>query len=411
MLDARAATQSGQGFDGQQSGSTERLRILMVCPTPWRDDFGLPKVQMQLADELRLRGHTVQKFSLEDAAAHQPHRLLADLTPWFATAVHRHVRENAAKYDVIDAHQGTVRAPKSTLGFHGSIVIRSAGLHHFYAAFHSWADPHRRPGAWHWVGRRREAVAREIGRHNAERSFDIADRIIVHNQAELDFLSLNPDWLPKARMVPAPISEGAFTNLSAVAGSPSREDVRGPAVSVVGTWDARKGSRDWPRLASLLVSASPSVELRFLGTSVSKQDAPAVERALWVPRYRPDQLPDFLRGTQVGAFPSYLEGWPIAVVEQLAAGIPVIAYDIPGPRDILQPVDPFLLVRLGDVEGMSQRIVDLLSASPSRLVTLRARCVARAEQLTWSKWVDPMLTYYGEVAPVVQKDASPNSSS
>lgn len=100
----------------------------------------------------------------------------------------------------------------------------------------------------------------------------------------------------------------------------------------------------------------------------------------------------------MGAFPSYLEGWPIAVVEQLAAGIPVVAYDVPGPRDILEPVEPALLVRPGDTSGMAGRIVQTLSMDRAEAIDLRNRCVARAKELTWDRWADAMVTYYAEAA-------------
>ena len=39
-------------------------------------------------------------------------------------------------------------------------------------------------------------------------------------------------------------------------------------------------------------------------------------------RYQPDALPQLLSDCTVAAFPSYVEGFGLAVVEQLAAGIP-----------------------------------------------------------------------------------------
>ena len=52
----------------------------------------------------------------------------------------------------------------------------------------------------------------------------------------------------------------------------------------------------------------------------------------------------------VGAFPSYVEGFGLAVLEQLAAGLPTVAYNLPGPRDILKSTLPDLLVPCGDAE-------------------------------------------------------------
>lgn len=380
------------------------LRVLMVCPSQWRDDQGLPKVQMELTEELRRRGHVVEKFSPEDASAkYGLRRRVADVIPWFPSMVQRHLRERGGMYDVVDAHQGTITRPKEALGFSGGVVVRSAGLYYFYSAFNRWTDPHKRAGLRHWVGRRREVIARGVATHAVERSFDFADRIIIHNRAELDFLRSNPTWAAKTRMVPAPISKEAFEALSQSRRPSSCDNGARPVVTVVGTWDPRKGSRDWPQLARLLADAVPDVELRFLGTSLEKGEAVGAEalgEPVWVSRYGSRDLCELLYAGRAGAFPSYLEGSPIGIVEQLAAGIPVVAYDVPGPRDILQAVDPRLLVPPGDVVGMARRIVDVLALHRAEALHLRSRCLARAKELTWASWADTMVSYYAEAMDI-----------
>ena len=373
----------------------------MICPMPWRTDLGGPRVQLELADELRAIGHHVDKFSWEDARSDRRlPRPSSGPLGWFSAKAQRRIRESAGEYDVIDAHQGTVTTSKASLGFGGSMVIRSVGLHHRYAHFLRRADPHRAPGPRHWLGRRREAMMLFAERRAVERSFDAADRIIVPNRAEFDFLQLDPRWGSKARIVPLPISSAEFSALSDVWRSVNGQP-RLPVVSFVGSWHARKGSGDWPRLAKLISEGLPGTHLRFLGTGITADDVRASLGAFasgseCVPHFHPTELPGLLRGVRVGACPSYIEGYGIAVVEQLAAGIPVVAYDVPGPRDILGPMDPSLLVRPGDVEAMARRIITLLAADPAGLAALRDRCVARAAQLTWRHWVDTALSYYRE---------------
>jgi glycosyltransferase involved in cell wall biosynthesis len=368
------------------------LRVLMVCHMPWRRDLGGPRVQIELADELQAQGHLVEKFSFEDAFAESklPPALTGNL-PWFATQAHRRILRSPG-YDVIDAHQGNITRSKQSLGFGGSLVIRSVGLHHFYAHYQWHADPHRSPGLRHRLGRLRERLTDEAGEWAAGRSFDAADRIVVANQAEYDFLQLNPRWGKKARILPIPISQAGFSALS----SAPRQGLHSesPTVAFVGSWHPRKGSRDWPRLVPLLSAQLPGVRLRFLGTGVEPADPGLPRDVVWVPHYEPDDLPGLLAGVDLGVFPSYLEGFPIAVVEQLAAAVPVVAYDIPGPRDILCPVDPTLLVQLGDLQSLARRVVDLLSSEPEVLDTLRDRCTARAKELTWGEWIGPILRCY-----------------
>jgi len=51
----------------QPSARRKAPRILMVIHTPWTPNLGGPRVQLELADELRAMGHEVEKFSYEDA--------------------------------------------------------------------------------------------------------------------------------------------------------------------------------------------------------------------------------------------------------------------------------------------------------------------------------------------------------
>ena len=76
-----------------------------------------------------------------------------------------------------------------------------------------------------------------------------------------------------------------------------------------------------------------------------------------IPRYLPEELPSLLASCSVGVFPSYIEGMPFGVLEMLAASIPVIAYDSPGPPMMLPPE---YLVPRGDVTTMASKTAKLL---------------------------------------------------
>jgi glycosyltransferase involved in cell wall biosynthesis len=64
-------------------------------------------------------------------------------------------------------------------------------------------------------------------------------------------------------------------------------------------------------------------------------------------------------------------------MEQLAAGLPVVAYDVPGSTDILAPLDPGLLVAAGDVDGFADRLVRQLTGEgvSSEACVDRAACL------------------------------------
>jgi glycosyltransferase involved in cell wall biosynthesis len=111
---------------------------------------------------------------------------------------------------------------------------------------------------------------------------------------------------------------------------------------------------------------------------------PAADFIQLVAEHQPEQLPRLLSDAAVGAFPSYAEGFGLAVLEQLAAGIPTIAYDSPGPRAILHDTLPELLVPIGEVEAFAAKLVHILSCDLAHYAQLSNRSVAAAAGFTWS---------------------------
>src|ERR1700674_1205256 len=131
--------------------SPESLRILMVIHTHWTRDLGAPRVQLELAEEMRALGHQVDKFSYEDAfprlaaprgragafAARLRAYLASNLS--FAERAAAYVRAHAGRFDAIDAHQTDLPFPKRRLGFAGLLVARSVGLIPAYQEFERFA--------------------------------------------------------------------------------------------------------------------------------------------------------------------------------------------------------------------------------------------------------------------------------
>lgn len=73
----------------------------------------------------------------------------------------------------------------------------------------------------------------------------------------------------------------------------------------------------------------------------------------------------------------------MAVVEQLAAGLPTVAYDAPGPRDILRDDLPELLVPPGDVAGFSETVSEIFEHGSARYQELSERSVRAALRFSW----------------------------
>jgi len=65
-----------------------------------------------------------------------------------------------------------------------------------------------------------------------------------------------------------------------------------------------------------------------------------------------------LKSSKVFLFPSYLEGWGIAVAEAMACGLPVVAYNLPIYSEVFE--DKLITVPVGNVNEMAKQVLFLL---------------------------------------------------
>ena len=84
-----------------------------------------------------------------------------------------------------------------------------------------------------------------------------------------------------------------------------------------------------------------------------------------------DDVRPYLAAADIVVLPSYREGIPRAVMEAAAAGRPVVAYDIRGVREVIEPSSGLLVPR-GDVEAFGDLVAELV-ADPERRRALGQR--------------------------------------
>ena len=171
-------------------------------------------------------------------------------------------------------------------------------------------------------------------------------------------------------------------------------------ICFLGMWNVRKGSRDWPEIVRAIWKSMPDARFAFLGTMTDEQavlrdlQLSAGESIRCLTSYNPKELPQLIGGYAVGLFPSYIEGFGISVIEQLAAGIPTIAYDVPGPRHIFRSAGAQFLVPVGDVRAMSDRVLEILRMTESQYHELSIKCREIAEQFRWEQIANDSIREY-----------------
>ncbi|HRX86868.1 MAG TPA: glycosyltransferase [Phycisphaerae bacterium] len=87
---------------------------------------------------------------------------------------------------------------------------------------------------------------------------------------------------------------------------------------------------------------------------------------------RRDDVPGLLRSADIFVFPSRTEGFPNAVLEAMAAGLPVVATNVAGCRDLVTDRSTGLLVPADDPAALAGA-VDALLADPALAATLAQR--------------------------------------
>jgi len=376
----------------------------MVIHTHWTRDLGAPRVQLELAEELRALGHQVEKFSYEDAfprhavPRRRPGGLAARLRAYLATNLSfaekaaAHVRTHASRFDVIDANQTDLPYPKRRLGFSGLLVARSVGLIPSYHEFERFAAARwPEPSSAKQLARRVLTYAGQRRRlRDVARSFECADLINVSNVDDLRTVAETMGF--GARVVMFPFGLSAARCAAFLGQRRSVADRIGArTVGFIGAWNSRKGAKDWPRIVELVLARLPDARFRLLGTGYTPEYVlqhfpptlrPAVEV---VPAFRSDELPGLLAPVTVGAFPGYLEGFGFAVLEQLAAGLPTVAYDAPGPREMMRRLSSASTVAPGDVTGFADQLVELLTLPAECYAERSADSTRVAAQFSWQE--------------------------
>jgi glycosyltransferase involved in cell wall biosynthesis len=163
----------------------------------------------------------------------------------------------------------------------------------------------------------------------------------------------------------------------------------------------RKGADVATRVLEVLLRSSPTATASWHGlsdpSSIRTQLGSDVrDRVVLGGSYDAAALASLLAGHRVLLFASRAEGLGMTVLEALAAGLPVVASDVPGPRDILAGGQGGVLVPDGHVEGMATALRRLL-ADDARRVELAERGRARAATYQTVPVVDRLESSYREV--------------
>lgn len=355
------------------------MRVLFCSPIPTEDPrLGASRGILDLAEAWRGHGWSCDLYS-----ARGKNISFADYPAHLAA----YLKEHATDYDVVDFPYNCI----PWIDQRHSRILKVARSVLLQEHCHFANDPVAQPSIKGRLSRllrfrqhksRKKAVRQ--GLFDQKCNMAHADLVTVGNSKDKACLTKLGIPADKVIVVPYGLNETHRQRLLTCTPSPQVDE---PTIAFLGTFDYRKGCLDWPEVLSRLIQSFPGAKLKLIGTRGMCPDAAAVYRYFpkdlrphvsVVPSFDPEVLPDLLDGCTLGVFPSYREGFGIGVVEMLAAGLPVVAYDAPGPCDILP--DEWL-VPCGDRSALVDKIIALLQ--DRRRVKLVAQARASSARFLW----------------------------
>jgi glycosyltransferase involved in cell wall biosynthesis len=364
------------------------MRILTIVDLPWDTRLGAARIFMELSRAWAAAGHDVSHYCLGDAfpAVTSSPPALAWRRLRFPAKAAAFVRNDGTRFDVIDCIVGALPVAKKRLNFAGLLVARSIGSHQLYRNFEKMARvrwPDQPLGKL--SGRIFYTIFQQQLFRNSEKALQYCDLVNLPNENELEGLESKKP----AIVQPYGLTEQGRQKLVEAAASPETRLAQ-HQVSFIGMWSTRKGAKDWGEIIRRVRALLPEAQFKFLGTLTDNDrvlrdlNIPACNWIEIVPEFQPDELPKLLSNSTVGAFPTYAEGFGLALLEQLAAGIPTVSYAAPGPGSILHSSLPDLLVPIGNVEQFSAALIQILSADLASYRKLIERCAKVASRFLWS---------------------------
>lgn len=161
-----------------------------------------------------------------------------------------------------------------------------------------------------------------------------------------------------------------------------------PDVQLVGTvarLSEQKAPSDFIHAAALVHARYPQVHFLWVGDGPLENEARALMQSLGLQAVfhfagLRDNIPAILLSLDCFVLSSHWEGFSIAVLEAMAAGLPVIATKVTGAAEAIVDGETGILVEIGDKPGLAGAICQLVgNVNLTRTMGLAARKRAESE--------------------------------
>jgi glycosyltransferase involved in cell wall biosynthesis len=241
-------------------------------------------------------------------------------------------------------------------------------------------------------------VSRAVG-ETAERAYYVRhDRVrVVHNGLDLE--RFRQQVRPDAR-------------------SRLRKDLSIPddsrVLALIGRFYVEKGHEEMIRMMPAIVARCPDVVLILVGDGPYRRDCENLAEQLKIePHVRflgqRHDVPELLAASDLLVMPSHIEGFPLAVVEALALGRPVVGYDVGGMGEAVEHGRTGELVPARNMDAFVAAVVSMLDDRVA-LDAYSKRALAAADQFSVDAHVAGLLECYKEAMLASSADVAPRTT-
>ncbi len=226
---------------------------------------------------------------------------------------------------------------------------------------------------------------------------------VYYNQFDCIFV-LNSDqqkWLtggfmrfkPERVLLTAHWAEDIFTERRISLREPGFVAKREPVILFAGRISREKGVFELPSIFKKVRETIPGLKMLVAGTGPAENELKAVfpeaEYTGWIDHL---ELPAIYASADLLLLPSKFDTFSCVVLEALSCGLPVIAYNTKGPKDIIQDSKNGFLVDTN--EEMTDRILEYFSNS-SVHEAFRTSALLRADDYTAGNILQKLLEDIG----------------
>lgn len=197
---------------------------------------------------------------------------------------------------------------------------------------------------------------------------------------------------------------------------PQKQKQKGPSLCrllFVGSLIPRKGVRYLIEALSRITGSESGFSLTIIGEGAEEKclkkqvdELGLNDVVTFIGAVPPDQISDWMVQSDCLVLPSLWEGTPNVVLEAMACGLPIVASDLPGIREVVTPALNGFLFQIQDVEALSKALLEIIKDQVLRQrMGQSGRETMTKMGLGWEQTAKNYLECYQKIC-VVSQDAS-----